>query len=104
MKIKKMQNQPTPTLGNTQLAWFELTDKICPICSNHEHTAMDCPIKQKAIQRKSTMQQQAKSFGTLYQRYKPAGTANIRKILPRNNQPTYAQIAKTPNYNSKTLS
>jgi hypothetical protein len=70
-------------LGETPLYWHEVDEKLCAICSAADHLVANCPIKAKRQEKQQLLKEKAKRYNSLYQKFKPAGTANIRRIVPK---------------------
>jgi prefoldin subunit 5 len=84
-------------LGNTELQWLSLETKTCTICSNPNHSAKDCPIKEQQVKKSIDRKENTKKFGHLYLRYKPVGTSNTKQILQQtktSNKKSYADVIK----------
>jgi hypothetical protein len=84
-------------LGNTELQWLDITTKTCTICSNPQHLARDCPIKEQQSRKIQEKKENFKKFGHLYSRFKPSGT-NTSRRLPQPNKSlgskSFADIVK----------
>jgi hypothetical protein len=84
-------------LGNTELQWLSIETKTCTICSNPNHLAKDCPIKEQQTKKFLEKKENTKKFGHLYLRYKPVGTSNTKQILQQiktSNKKSYADVIK----------
>ena len=84
-------------LGNTNLEWHRMEDKLCAICNNTNHLVKQCPIKERRAEKTQERKEQTKKFGHLYKRYKPVGvTAHIKfmETQQRFKGKTFAQVAK----------
>jgi hypothetical protein len=92
--------QTSPTLGEAELQWYPMEQKLCAICNQATHLAANCPTKAKRQQWQEYHHNQAQRFGNLYKRFQPARTAPIRAIATsiqtqkdKENR-TYANIVK----------
>src|SRR5581483_3610936 len=70
-------------LGETPLYWHEVDEKLCAICSAADHLVANCSIKAKRKEKQQILKEKAKRYNLLYQKFKPAGTATIRRIAPK---------------------
>jgi RNA recognition motif-containing protein len=93
-----------PELGNTQLSWHNMEEKLCAICNKSDHIAKNCETRIKREHRIQEKTNNLKKFQHLYKRYKPSDTA-VQKFLQNTqrfkNKPFSQAVKQEPTVKAK---